>query len=558
MRRVSLILLLLVVAAAAGYFVVRGFALFGPPPAGVRPVPQGWQEIAYLSPATSTDSWERFVAAVAFLQAQWPKEHPDLPPLGADLEHVFPERTIDVPELSLWLGKDGPRLLVRWYKTSSEVDTAGWIEQLAARGRPPLAILGGENSDRALNTARILRDYRGKWHGPDPLFLITTATADRFPREDASSSEPLTAPQMPKLMDVYQGRSFRFAFTNHRMASVVMAFVKDHPEIWANSPHLPANAAGTAAMNNGLSALALLSCRDHMAPLAFYAIAWADDPYSLDLSDRFGEVFKEQFGDLGSSSPEEAERMRIRDEVPYSVGDRDRPNPVEAAALDRFFDHNPLFQGSREVLVLPTATDRARRVLHTLSNQAPFDLGNLLVVSGDSIPFNSVYRDRDVAWNIQTMPVPLIFFSHRNPINRAAGFRPKAAPGDPSAPTGTQDLLLYRDVLSAVVQAAFRRADAAADADQAAARLRGLHWLQGRLHAGSEGRPFFDANGDRSAGTGEHIVWVQPLREAGRVMPRATISVWRLGPGHNGRFRWFLAGAPLRVTYDWPAPASGP
>jgi hypothetical protein len=557
MRRILLILLLFVASAAAGYFVLRGFALFGPLPAGVRPVPQGWQEIAYLSPATSTDSWERFVAAVRFLQGQWPEEHPELPPLGADLEHVFPERTTDVPELSLWLGQDSRRLVVRWYKTSSEVDPASWIKQLAGRGRPPLAILGGENSERALSTARLLCDYRGQWDGPDPLFFITTATADRFPREDAGSAEPLTAPQMPKLMDVYKGRSFRFAFTNSRMAAVVMAFVKDHPEVWSNSPHLAASSAGVVSAGDGLTALTLLTCRDHMSPISFYALAWADDPYSLDLSDRFGEVFKEQFADFGSSVAQEAERMRIRDEVPYSVGDRDRPNPPEAAALDRFFDHNPLFQGSREILVLPTGTDRARRVLHTLANQAPLDLGNLIVVSGDSIPFNSVYRDRDVAWNVQNMPVPLIFFSHRNPINRAAGFHPKARPADPSAPTGTQDLLLYRDVLSALLQAACLRSGEIGDADQVISRLRGLRWLKGHLRTGGEGRPFFNADGDRSAGTGEHVVWVHPVREGGRVMARATISVWRLGPDHAGQFRWHLAGEPLQVTYDWPTPGSG-
>jgi hypothetical protein len=560
MRRAPILVLFLLAAtvAVAGYLTLRGFALLGPPEGGARPVPDGCQEIACLSPATSADAWERLVAAVRFLQAQWAKEHPDLPRLDVDLEHVFTERTTDVPEFSLGLGgPGGARLLFRWYKTSSEIDTAGWIEQLARRGRPPLAILGGENSERALSTAQVLEARRGRWRGPDPLFLITTATADNYAGEGAAGEQPLTAPGTPRLMDVYKGRSFRFSFTNSRMAAVVISFVKNHPEVWSHSPHYAASAAGPVAAADLPTALALLACRERMSAVSFYAVAWADDPYSKDLADRFGEVFQQRFMEPDQASPWEDARLRIRDVVPYGVGDRDRPNPAEAAAIDRFFRDNPLMQGSRQLLVLPTGTEKARRFVRTLANQAPLEMSNLAVLSGDSITFNNVYRDRDAAWNIQDLPVPLVFFTHRNPISRTAGFRPRARPGDPSAATGTQDLLLYRDLINAVVQAAHVRPGLLGDAEQAAAGLRQLRWLGGHLRPDGDGRPFFNADGDRSAGTGEHVVWVHPVRDGGRVLAQATISVWRLQTERDGRLGWHPAAEPLKVSYDWPPRVGG-
>jgi hypothetical protein len=545
------VLLLAVTVAAAGYLAVRSFELLGAPRlAGVQPVPQGHQEIAYLGPATSADTWERLVAAVRRLVEQWPEHHQDLPRLDAFLDHVFKERTTDVPELALWLGgRTDAKLWLRWYKLSSEMDASTWVDRLARRDRPPLAILGGENSDRALSLANTLQAYRGRWKGPDPVFLITTATADRYARADTVGDQPLSTPGTPRLMRVYPGRSFRFSFTNSRMAAVVMDFVQSHPEVWSHSPHA---AAGPAALvgAGGLTALTLLACRDQLPPVYLYSLAWADDRYSKDLADRFSELFLEHFG-----RPPLAQAAGPRvfyDQVPYGVGDRDRPNPQEAWAIDRFFDHNPLLQGNRQLLVLPTGTDSARRVLRALANRAPVDIRNLVVLSGDSITFNSIFRDRDVAWNIEDMPLPLVFFSHRNPINYAAGFRTRADSADPAATTGTQDLLLYRDIIEAVTQAAYRAGGGLGDAEHLRAGLARLRWDAGRVRLGGEGGRFFDEDGDRSDHTGEHVVWLNPKRREGRVLPEATISVWRLGPGPQPDLAWRRVGEPLEVQYDWP------
>jgi hypothetical protein len=552
-----LLCLLAVIVAAAGYLSLRGFGLPGTPGlAGVRPVKPGDQEIAWIGPPTSGDTWERLVAAVQRLQEQWPRQHPEGAPLEVGLEHVFTERTTDVPELSLRVGGSGPALWIRWYKTSSEVNDRAWLEQLGQRQPAPVAVLGGENSERALNLARLLASFRGRWAGPDPLFLITTATADRYARENDTSDVTLTAPGAPKLMQVYKDRTFRFSFTNSRMAAVVMAFVKDHPEVWSLSPSSVTVPAGAVGQADGLGILARFVSREELPPVCLYAVAWADDPYSRDLSDRFSEVFRKRLTGLPPEVPapgNSGSARIISDRVAYGVGDLDRPNPVEAHAIDSFFDSNPLLSGDRELLVLPTATERARRFLRTLANQGPDLMSNLIVLSGDAITFNNVFRDRDTAWNIQDMPVPLIFFSHRDPINVAAGFRPEPGPQDPSAPTGTQDLLLYRDIAEALVQAVTRDRSGLASADQAVKALRQLRWRDGGVHLYGSGIPFFNADGDRSDNTGEHVVWVQPERLNGRVLARATIRVWGHGPAGA---RWQPAGRPLTVLYDWPARGS--
>jgi hypothetical protein len=548
MRRAAaaLLLVLAVTLAVAGYLSVRGLDLFGGPArAGVQMVPAGHQEIAWISPAASGDSWERLVAAVRRLQEHWPQFHPDLPRLRADLDHVFKDRTTDVPELALWLdGGEDAKLWIRWYKTSSENDDAAWVGMLAGRDRPPLAVLGGETSDRALSLARALQAVRGKWHGPDPLFFMTTATADRFAPEGAPTNVPLT-PDAPRLMHVYKGRSFRFAFTNSRMASVVMAFVKDHPKVWGHSPAYVAATVGAALAPGRLESVALFAARDQLLPVSLYELAWADDPYSKDLADRFSELFREAF-----------DGPAVQEAVAYGVGDRERPNPAEAVVLGHFLEANPLLDGNRQLLVLPTGTDQARRVLRTIARRAPLAMPNLVVLSGDSITFNNVYRDRDASWNIQDLPVPLIFFSHRNPIDHSAGFLPRPEADDPSAPTGTQDLLLFRDVVEAVVQAASHTPGTLGDADQLQRRLRQVRWWKGRINLGGDGTSFFDADGDRSAGTGEHVIWLQPRRKDGQVLAQAVIEVWRRGVSVRGRPTWQMAGrpaAPLEVQYDWPS-----
>src|SRR5262249_24585408 len=263
----------------------------------------------------------------------------------------------------------------------------------------------------------------------------------------------------PKLINVYAQRSFRFSFTNEHMARVVLEFLRDHPEVW------PANDPPTA-------------------PPVLHTLTWRDDGYSRDLALRFQEVFHEG---LFKGPPTDPNLLA------YSTGDAYTPNPPEVRAVGLFFRMNPDLQSGRHLLVLPTSTQRAQRLLRTLVRRHPAKARNLVVATGDSIGFNSVYRDRNVSWNVQDVPVPLLFFAHRNPAWRRAeeaappvgaaagvaagapspwaslGLLPEREPGRRYAPKppgpATDDLLLHRDILEAVVQAAFRDLRLLADAD---------------------------------------------------------------------------------------------
>src|SRR5262249_51858997 len=157
--------------------------------------------------------------------------------------------------------------------------------------------------------------------------------------------------------------------------------------------------------------------------------------------------------------------------------------------------------------------------LRALIRSVP-DLANRFVIAtGDAISFNTVYRDRETAWNIQDLPFPLVFFCHHNPIDAEAGFRPESSRDGGSGPdkangtatTGTEDVLLFGDMVEALLQAgAPAGLQPCANAEELSQRL-ALARLQGdRIVLGRKGVRLFDADGQRQSGTGEHVVCLRP------------------------------------------------
>ena len=551
MRNIRLVVGLVIGVALllAVYLILRGTNVLGLPAlAEVKPVPAGHQEIAWLAPATSDEAWERLVAGVRYLIQQWPTLVPNTPPLEANFERAFLDPTADIPEVGLYFqGRQKAVLWLRWYKLSSEIGSRLWLQKLTARKPPPLAILGGDTSDRAVHQGQLLTEHLADWQGKPPLFLVTTATADRHYRGDFK----LTRKNWPKVMEVYKDRSFRFSFTNARMADAVMEFVRQHPEVWLTVKREPAFAAALISDGTALGSLNFLAAGGYFQSYHLYAPAWADDIYSLDLADRFIDVFLAEF-----LRGRDASTSFRNSYIPYGVGDFNLPNPREAMEIGIFLAHVGGFRNQNQMVVLPTTSQRARRFLRTLCARVPLDLRNLVVMSGDAITFNNIYRDHDLDWNILDMPVPLVFFSHRNPINPAAGFGQKM--DNYVSTTGTQDLLLYADILNAFLQAAFQDQTLVADADVLRERLQLTRWYKGKvLNPGFAAAPpdstdLFTAEGERNHKTGEHVVWLKPEFTGNRVDAKATITVWRIGT--QG---WYQTGASLEVEYNTAVPLQG-
>ena len=533
--------------AAGCWFALRGF--WNDPALSVaKPVPAGHQEIAWLAPATGTDAWERLVAALQLLEQDWAKVHGG-PDLRVNVSQAFLDLTADVPEIGLsFVGSPDKVLWIRWYKLSGEIGPDQWIGKLRDRGHAPLAILGGETTDRALQLARVLENQRSRWPGSAPVFLITTATAERYYLGEQPNAE-LGHESWPKLMQLYEGRTFRFCFTNSRMVNSVMDFLGDHPQVWVYRNAEPALFAGLVAQGCPLGSLAVLGGAGYLQAPNLFALDWLDDGYSTDLAEIFLRVFTHQ-----NRADPNAGRRAEHNHVAYSVGDFFQPNASELLAVDLYLDNTTRFQDQPQLLVLPTGAHRARRFLRTLCRRAPEEIRKLVVATGDAITFNTIFRDRDVAWNIQDMPVPLVFFSHRSPIDESAGFGKKDLVLNQLTVTGTQDLLLYRDVSEAVLLAAWQGDRWVKDADLMIDRMRQLQWSRGRIFQIDPEKdrtvgPFFDVEGNRHPRTGEHVVWLQPALEGKRNLARATITVWRM-TGQGSEQNWELAGPPLTVKYD--------
>jgi hypothetical protein len=507
------------------------------------------QEIAWIDPATNTDVWAQLTAGLTRLEEDWPSVDGARGRLKVDLGHepggAFPQRTADVAEVALFFA-EAPRqkLWLRWYKISGDNPAEMWVEKLRARARPPLAMVGGGSSDRAFQLARILRDAQSSWRGTPPLLLITMATAE--------AERPLRGDTPgERLMNVYAGRTFRFCFTNGAMVKAVLGFLRENPQVWVEPAALPSAAAtaGAVACADPPSALAFLQAAGHLGPRLF-AVSWQDDSYARDLELLFRSDCKEWHPcatalDLGT--------------LPYSVGDTFQPNAAETTSVDLFLSQNP--PPPRSILVLPAAAQRMRRYLGFLCLQDQRLARNLVVVNGDAISFHNVYRDRDFAWNVLDLPVPVVFFAHRNPVdsNAALNWRFSWTRDEEKhlSTTGTHDLLLYRDIIEAMLHAAFEDGRLLGDADRVALRLRHTRWraappgadpsnphynrtendLVDQLASGSE---LFDVDGNRRIGTGEHIVWLRPNFHDNRLLALqpCTISIWRFRAA-PGAVSWY-------------------
>jgi hypothetical protein len=556
----------ILIALCAAAVVGAAAVVFQANPPANRPTPlrvaDGDQEVAWLYPATGAANWERFVTAIRRAGDHLRADHPGL--TVDEGPTVFPQQTTATPEVALSWPAEGRRLVFRWYKLTSNWNTNDWVGALLRRQPPPLAVIGGNTSDAARDLAVCMRSAAaGLPEASRPLLLLTTATADRVAEDTGESyiADPANVPQV-ELNKLYGGQTFRFCFTNEQMAGAVTQF------IWQ---------------------------RDNLRPDSdpVHVVRWHDDTYSRDLMGGFLDALQrlatsEAVADWvwatgcvanGSLSGLTAGGFPVRRAgmegsgfrmallptpqlIDSSVGTFLTPNRFEAQAARDLLDLAMAHPQRRPLLVVTGQAVPSRRFLRALERLAPDYTRNFVVATGDALSFNTVYRDRQVAWPIQDLPFPLVFFCHCDPIDPEAGFRFSRDDGSDeagTANTGTEDVLLNGYIVESLAQSFRRDGSFSADVAEMAGRLMQIQLHDGRPGFDPSGRLLFRAGGYRRTGTGEHVVCLLPRIEGGRVLPRSTLEVWFRHSDHSTGPVWGRQGPPLDVSYgDAPPYQGGP
>ncbi|QEL15509.1 hypothetical protein [Limnoglobus roseus] len=509
--------LLIVAICSPLALIVYGVRIPGLAPteyASPRSVPEGDQEVAWFNTTTSGSSWERFIAGIRRTAGA-------VPGLTVDDSAAFLDQTATVPEVVLRLADRPHALRIRWYKLSGEHSPAYWCRLLAQRSPAPLAIFGGGSSDRARDMALALA-HQLDWLGQRPLFFITNASAEKVHTGVEESDNPDEAGgQTTDLLRIYEGRTYRFCFNNKQMAEAMLDFLWQSPNL---RPRLLAEDALLAA-GSGL----LAATQAPIKPTVFY-VDWDDDPYSADLISQFREILYSPTG------PKPTPTLSGW-QVPFSVGGYYNPNRREEEVADAMLKELHKLPPQRSLLVMPTVAAPARRMLRTLCGASPGLGRKIVAINGDGMGVNTILRDGEFAWPVRSLPVPMILFSHSNPIGWDDG--PTVEGGfrlDP--PNSTEDVLHASEMVRTLIRAAFGEAATepiVASGDELAARLRKLQ------------PAVFDDTGNRFGGRGEYVCLVRPKfedeDEAG--LPEAAFEVWR----RSQRRGWQLVGTrPLNRT----------
>lgn len=480
--------------------------------AAPRAVHHGDQEIAWFNTTLGGATWERFIAGMKRSAAA-------VPGMTVDDAGAFLDQTTAVPEVVIRMADRPHALRVRWYKMSGEHSPAYWCRLLAKRSPAPLAVVGGGSSDRARDMALALA-RQTDWHGQKPLFFITNASAEKVHTGVEDTDDPTAAGgQTTDLLRIYDGRTYRFCFNNKQMAEAMLDFVRQSPTL---RPRLLSEDAKLAAASTALAPLSM-----PLRPTVFY-VDWDDDPYSADLIGQFREIL------YAPDGPKPTPALSGW-QVPFSIGGFNNPNRREEEVADALLKELHKLPPQRSLLILPTAAAPARRMLRTLAGAAPGLGQKVVAINGDGMGINTILRDGEFAWPVRSLPVPLILFSHNNPIAWDEG-PPAEAGFRLEPPNSTEDVLLYADIMKTLATAAFGPpgGDLTTGGDELAARLEKLS------------PKVFDETGNRVGGRGEFVCVVAPkFEDADAGLPEATFEVWR----RSRRLGWQLVGArPLNRT----------
>src|SRR5271165_4325477 len=98
---------------------------------------------------------------------------------------------------------------------------------------------------------------------PAPIYFISTATAERYyPRDDQTGQVPHL--DWPRLMEVYDKRTFRFCFTNTRMVEAVLDFVHQNPQVCPQRAFDAPTAVAIIGQRNPIGSLGMATATGHL------------------------------------------------------------------------------------------------------------------------------------------------------------------------------------------------------------------------------------------------------------------------------------------------------
>lgn len=486
--------LLIAVICLPLVLIVYGVRIPGLAPADYAapmPVPDGDREIAFFNTTTSGANWERFVAGVRRAAA-------GMPGVTVDDSAAFLDQTTAVPEVVVAMDGRPNRLRFRWYKLSGDHPPAYWCKLLADRNPAPLAVIGGGSSDRARDMALALA-AQTEWQGQRPLFFMTNATAEKVHTglDDANDKDAAVG-QTTDLLRIYEGRSFRFCFNNRQMAEAILDFIWDSPTL---RPRLLAEDVKLAVTSGALAAV-----DPPIKPTVFY-VDWDDDPYSADLIGQFRELLYSPAG------PKPTPTLSGW-QVPFSVGGYYNPNRREEEVADAMLKELHKLPPQRSLLLIPTVSAPARRLIRTLAGASPGLGRKVVAINGDGMGVNTILRDGEFAWPVRSLAVPLILFAHNNPVGWDEGPTPDGG-YRLEPPNSTDDVLHFADMVKTLARGTFGDGDLAAGGDDLAKRVRGLQ------------PAIFDESGNRVGGRNEYVCVVLPKDGEEVGLPEGVLEVWR-------------------------------
>ncbi|MGL6072784.1 MAG: hypothetical protein ACRC8S_01355 [Fimbriiglobus sp.] len=408
-------------------------------------------ELAWMHTSTNGTTWERFVTGLVRLQAENPNLQVDDSRAYADAPGQAPEVVLRAESLVV---------RIRWYKLTSQIQHTDWVRALAARDPAPMAFIGGGSSDRAADLARALAN-QPSWRGEKPLLFITTATAD-----ETTDRQPLVS--------IHKASTFRFCFTNKQMANAVVDFA------WKNPTLFPPDSK----------------------PLVC-SVTWEDDPFSADLHNHFSEALKKEGA--------EPKRFSVR----HSIGGISTPNATEAKCVEEILQATRAEPTRPVTLILCSVTQTSRRVLKALLEREPSLRQRLVVLTGDGIPVNALLRDGEFAWPVHSLPVPLVLFTHNNPVAWDGPDSKVSVEYRLNLPNSTEDVLHFTEI-GKILTRAILSGQGPEGADELRNRLRRLQ------------PTLFTEEGERKAATGEYVVLFRPdsklevYRRDGENWPRSS------------------------------------